>query len=152
MNNSDKNFIVNYSKKVGLKIDSNLTINDIYNSAYILSAENNKEIKDNLVRVIWDEKYSKIANLQKGELLPGLYEKQCNHCKQTKNQMEFDHRFDKKHNINYLNFICKSCRVEYNSIYYKNKYQDIEYRQKRIQYQRGYRLKKKQLKHELWQK
>lgn len=152
MNNSDKNFIVNYSKKVGLKIDSNLTINDLYNSAYILSAENNKQVKDNLVRVIWDEKYSKIANLQKGELLPTQYEKQCNHCKQTKNQMEFDHRFDKNHNINYLNFICKDCRVEYNSNYYKNKYRNIEYREKRIQYQREYRLKKKQQKHELWQK
>ncbi len=70
MNNSDKNFLVNYSKKVGLKIDSKLTINDVYNSAYILSAENNKQIKDNLVRIIWDEKYSNIANLQKGELLP----------------------------------------------------------------------------------
>ena len=29
--------------------------------------------------------------------------------------------------------------------YYKNKYQDIEYREKRIQYQREYRLKKKQV-------
>jgi len=96
MNNSDKNFLVNYSKKVGLKIDSKLTINDVYNSAYILSAENNKQIK---------------------------YEKQCNHCKQTKNQMEFDHRFDKKHNINYLNFICKDCRVEYNRNYYNKKKQ-----------------------------
>jgi RNase P subunit RPR2 len=123
MNNSDKNFLVNYSKKVGLKIDSNLTINDVYNSAYILSSENNKQVKDNLVRIIWDEKYSKIANLQKGELLPAQYEKKCNHCKQTKNQMEFDHRFDKKNNINYLNFICKDCRVEYNRNYYNKKKQ-----------------------------
>ena len=123
MDKNIKQFILRYSKKVGLILNSHLTENDIYNTAYILSLENNKQVKDNLVRVIWDEKYSKIANLQKGELLPAQYEKQCSHCKQTKNQMEFDHRFDKKHNINYLNFICKDCRIEYNRNYYNKKKQ-----------------------------
>jgi hypothetical protein len=123
MNNSDKNFIVNYSKKVGLKIDSNLTINDVYNSAYILSSENNKQVKDNLVRIIWDEKYRQISNFQKNGLVTVQHEKQCNHCKEIKSQMQFHHRFNKKYNINYLNFICKDCRVEYNKNYYNNRKQ-----------------------------
>jgi hypothetical protein len=123
MDKNIKQFIFRYSKKVGLILNSHLTENDIYNTAYILSDENNKQVKDNLVRIIWNEKYNQINNFQKHGLVSVKHEKQCNHCKQVKNQMEFDHRFSKLHNITYLNFICKDCRIEYNRNYYNKKKQ-----------------------------
>ena len=122
-------FIKFYSKKIGVKLNNSITENDIYNDAFILNYENNKDFLINICNSIWNYKNIQISQSIKGRKVSFEYEKKCNHCFEYKNQAEFKTKFSNKYNFYYLNFICNDCEAKYQSEWHKKKYaEDVEYR------------------------
>lgn len=147
MNLDTEKYIYNYSKKVGLKLNSFLSKNDIYNSAYILNSENKKDLKLNIANVIWKEKMIQLGNNLRFKQIPKNYEKKCSDCSEYKNHAEFKRKYYKVGNMFILNYRCNICEYKYQTNWTMNKYNsNPEYREKRIQYQREYRLRIKQSK------
>jgi hypothetical protein len=131
-----------YSNKIGFQFTELVTVNDIYSDAFILTSENGKSLAYNITRVLWKEKYENIGKAQSGKCVDRDYEKQCNRCKVTKNQAEFDLRYKPEFKMYYLNHICKECRITYNKEFYKRKYAtDEEYKRKAIERAHIYRNK-----------
>jgi hypothetical protein len=129
-----------YSNKINFKFTESVTINDIYSDAFILNSENGKSLAYNITKALWKEKYENIGKNQSGKCISRDYEKNCNRCKVTKNQAEFDLRYNPKFQIYYLHHICKECRIIYNREFYKRKYAtDEEYKRKAIERAHEYR-------------
>jgi hypothetical protein len=145
MNLSTERFIYNYSRRIGLTLNNFLCKNDIYNSAYILTKENNKNLQLNIARVIWTEKTKQLANNLRFTQVPKDYEKKCTDCSEYKNQAEFKRKYDKIANFFFLNYRCNTCEYKYQTKWTMNKYySNPEYREKRLQYQKEYRLRIKE--------
>jgi hypothetical protein len=124
-------YISKKSYEIGLKINKNVTINDIISDAYIHSFDNNKNMFHSIVDVIYNYYYTKNGQKQLGRKVSKDYEKKCKKCCEVKNQAEFRHQFSKKFNLFYLDSYCKICRNEYTNerrnFLYKN---NAEYREK----------------------
>jgi hypothetical protein len=129
-----------YSNKINFKFTESVTVNDIYSDAFILTSENGKSLAYNITSALWKEKYENIGKNQGGKCISRDYEKNCNRCKITKNQAEFDLRYNPKFQIYYLHSICKDCRIIYNREFYKLKYAtDEDYKRKAIERAHEYR-------------
>ena len=116
-----------YSRKIGFKFSNHITENDIYNEAYIFTHDNNKELKENIKNILWNELRKYIADKIQQKPLSALHEKKCNGCYEYKNHQEFKIKYN--NTMRYLNFRCKTCEDKYQSEWHKKKYAtDSEYR------------------------
>ena len=136
-----ENYVRIYCKRIGFKLVET-SENDIINDAYILSHENGKDMKHNIKNIAWNYLRQYIALNYNISNLPASYEKKCSKCNEYKNHIEFKRKFDKKLNAYHLNYRCNTCEYQYQTSWHMNKYNsNIEYREKRLEYQRNYRLK-----------
>lgn len=132
-----------YSRKIGFKFSNEVTQNDIYNEAFVLSHDNKKDLKENIKNLLWLELRKYIATNFQQKPLSALHEKKCNGCNEYKNHSEFKIKYN--NGMRYLNFRCKPCESEYQSKWHKNKYHtDANYKAKIKENSRLYKLKVKQ--------
>lgn len=146
-------FIKFYANKIGFKLNGNLSEHDIYNEAFILSYENNKDIKENIKTITWLELRKHIASKILYKDVPCDYQKRCKACGEYKNHIEFRKMFSKETNLKYFYYKCKPCEQEYKNKWLMNKYyNDPIYNEKMKENSRSYKMKVKQSKlqkHEL---